>query len=342
MFSRSSINNFVGLVGFQNPTNAEYINVSTANQTARSGRYFTDSPFCKIEFIRDCQDDPNINDTEFNTILDKIQKNAILNVCDSVFDTNDYLDRDFVFPFPVNNQNAETLPAGWVGFRIYKCEGVAFKINRLVTNFQTVGTFTLLLHNSINPTALYSQAVTITTAGYQEITLTDEWIVNTKEEGEFFLGYVVNDTVPYKRDYQRSNEQAYFKDLTIEPIYVSGHSGTSLFDLNDIDGMSQNPGINPDITVYKDYTDEIKQNEIVYSPAIQMAGFIEIMKIIIASRRINESTLITKDLINQVIFELEGNENAKIYGLRYRYEKEIEKLKKAFKQENTFRVITLQ
>lgn len=344
MYNRNQINNLIGLVGFETPANPDYRKVDNTNSASRSYRYFTDNPYCKIEYLYDTQDFKSATSAQFNTLLSKVQKTAIMNVCDEVFNNEDLLERDLIYPYAQNKVNLETLPDGFVGFRIRKAADIAFKVNRFICEFSNTGDFTLLLFASNQPTPLYSQDVTITTVGYEVITLTDEWRVDntTNYEGEYYIGYIKSGTtpIPYKRDYQRSNVYAYFGRLCIDGIYVEGHSTNTLFDLDNIDGMSENPGINPDITVYDDFTDWILRNEMLLAEAVQSAGQIDIMRQIIATGRSNPTERITKAVVDKMIFELEGNPDLKIYGLKKLYQDQIKKLKKSFKQQRGIEVIT--
>lgn len=339
MFNRTKINALIGLVGFENPSNPDYNLVNSV--VSRSGRYFTDNPYCKIEYIKDCQDYYKQTKNQFNTLLSKIQKTAILNVCDRVFSNDDLLEREVVYPYAKNNVNTETLPDGFVGFRIKKRSNKAFKIERILTNFSNTGSFTLYLYSSNQPTALFSETVTIDTTGFQIVPLTN-WIVDNtvNYEGEYYLGYVKNSLVPYKHDYENSDTKAYYYNLEIESIKVADHSGATLFDINDIEGLSENSGINPDISVYEDYTDNVLRNEYLFGEAVQLAGQIDIIRLVLSSIRSNQHQRLSGETANQMVFELEGNPDIKIYGLRSKYEQSIKKLKDNYKQERKIKMVT--
>ncbi|MCK5607515.1 hypothetical protein KAR91_36870 [Candidatus Pacearchaeota archaeon] len=343
MYNRQKINNLVGLVGYENPTGPPYNNkVSTANLVTRSLRHFTDSPYCKIEYLYECQDDKNVTTNNFNVLLDKIQKTAIMLVCDEVFNNDDLLERELLYPYEQNKVDAETLPEGFVGFRIKKAANVAFKINRLFCEFSNIGTFTLYLFSSNQPTPLYSQEITVSTIGFQEVAFTTEWRVDNtvNYEGGYYLGYIKNDLVPYKRNYNNADLAAFFHNLNIERIQVTGAQAGTLFNLDNIDGLSENLGINPDITVFDDFTDWVLRNEMLLAEAVQSAGQIDIMRQIIASGRSNPTERITKQVVDKMIFELEGNPDINIYGLKKLYKDQIKKLKKSFNQQKKIEVIT--
>lgn len=344
MYNRNKINNLVGLVGFRNPADPDYQKVDTTNQGATSYRYFTDSPYCKIEYILECQEYIDITKKDFNTLLTNIQKKALMDVLDMIFNDGDLLERELIYPYTTNNVEQESLVDGFVGFRIYKDANVAFQINRVLTNFATTGTFTMVLLHSNQNEPLFSQEVTITNTGFQEITLDSEWIVDNTDnfEGRYFLGYIKSDStpIPYKREYHNSDLIAYFNNMFFETIYVEGHTTNTIFDLDDIDNMSLNTGLNPDISVFDDYTDTILRNKNIIAPAVQMAGQIEMINIVVSSGRTNPVERITKNMINNLLFELEGNPELNIYGLKTKFQNEIKRIRESFNKKKGFKLIT--
>ena len=60
--------------------------------------------------------------------------------------------------------------------------------------------------------------------------------------------------------------------MCIENIKVPNVTGTDIFNLDNVDGADETWGLNPDITVYYDYTDLITNNKRLFSTAIQLQG----------------------------------------------------------------------
>jgi len=343
MFNRTKINTgLVGLVGYAKPSNPDFNVVNETNQASRSGRYFTDNAYCKIEYIKDCQDYKNATRTQINELLTGIQKNAIINVVDQVFDNDDLLERDLLFPYAQNKQDNEILPNGFIGYRIRKKANIAFEVKRIFFEFTNTGTITVYLFSSNQKDALYAQEFTISTTGFQSLSPTSSWIVDntTNYDGEYYLGYVKGNLISYKRNYENADLMAYFDNLCIERINVPDHTGSELFDLQDIEGLGENTGINPDVIVFEDYTDIILRSENLISGAIQKAGQIEIIKMIMASFRSNYNQRVTNEIRNNMLFSIEGNPELKIYGLKNELEREVKKLRDAFKQKKEIKLIT--
>ena len=310
MFNKQTIQEkLFGLVGFQNPANPEYAIVDTENEASSTGRYFTDNPFCKIEYIKDTQDYAAITDEEFNNYLGKVQQESIVSVCDKVFNESDYIDRQMLFQNANNKTDVDSLPDGFVGYRIYvdKEKNLAFEIRRILLEFQGTGDLTIYLFNSAKTEAIYSQQVTISSS-FQELVL--DWKVDNQDyyKGEFYLGYFTDSLTvkPYKREYQGANIKSVVTYLNIENIKVTTATGTNLFDLDDVDGAEETWGINPDISTYYDYTDLIVNNKTLLSYAIQMQGQLILLHSYLASLRSNRNERMSTQYINRVIVEIDG------------------------------------
>jgi hypothetical protein len=301
---------YSGLVGWENPTNPTYAIVSAGNQASRSGRYVNSNPFVKVEYIKDTQDYSAISDANFNTLLSKITTDAAVSVCDKIFNEPDFIDRQMLYKNANNRVNTETLPTGFVGYRIRKSNenDIAIEIRRCLLEFQGTGTIKLLLFNSNKSEPLQSKEVSITSSA-QEVEL--NWVIDntsTYFDGELFFGYISNNlsVAPYQRNYNNASLMTNISSLEIESIKVVGHITETLFDLNNIDGLSECNGLNPDITVYNDYTDLAVNNQRILAYAVMLQSQITCLEMYIASLRSNSNERTAAQMINKVIVELDG------------------------------------
>jgi|WetSurMetagenome_2_1015567.scaffolds.fasta_scaffold32010_3 hypothetical protein len=313
MFDKTKIiSSLNGLVGYQQPINPDYDDVSADNIISRSGRYVTENPMCKIEWLFDTIDYPSASAAQKNAYLTAIMNQSICSVFDQVFCDNDYVDRAMLYENANNKINAEVLPLGFVGYRILKSKGdnISFKISRVLTEFKTTGTIKLLLFNSSKSIPLQTKSITIT-SGLQETVL--NWTLDnttTIHEGEYFIGYIASGStpIPYLRDYHGANIITDVEELAIESIFVSGHSSETMPDINLREGSSNCWGLNFDITVYKDFTDLIINSESLFARAIQLQAQIQGITNILANRRTNIEAIKSQEIFNQMVVELEGIE----------------------------------
>lgn len=323
-----------GLVGVRQPSNPAYATVDANNLLSSSGRYLDDLPNFKWQYFTDTQDYASISDADLNDLFRQIKRAAIVSVCQSVFGDDNYIDRSPLYSYAMNRITPEsTLTNGFIGFKIEPSmtKSIAFKISRVRLEFSGTGTIKLILFNSNLDTPLFTKDVTITQNSQVE---TLDWVVNNSDldyKGEYYFGYIYDGTlIPYKRDYERSNIINDLKELCIEKVYVTGANDANIFDLSDVYGLSENTGLNPDITVYNDYTDQILQNANLFAHAIQIQTAINIMNRYVYSSRSNRNERLSKDVI-MILQAIEGTPTdapVNVTGLKQVLGKEIIELRK--------------
>lgn len=315
--------NLYGIVGFKQPFDPTYSIIDDDNQTSRSGYFITDNSYVKIKALKDVQDYKDISDEDFNIYLKEIQESSIVNVCNQVFNRFDYLDRNLLYKNAHNKVNQETLSNGFVGYKICVSseKNIAFKITRVLLDFATTGDFKLLLFNTSKSEPIETKDITIDST-QQEVLL--NWVVDNSDvtyKGDYYIGYIKTDTtpIPFKRDYNNSSKMSYFSHLSVDKTQVLGHSTELLFDLDDTEGLSEDIGINLDITVYEDFTNVIIQNEILLARAIQLDATIRVLREYSYSLRSNGDERKAQELASRILAEIEGqtgNDVLTITGLR--------------------------
>ena len=333
-----------GLVGLRDSFNPDYAILDADNQISRSGYYVTDNAYVKLEYIKDSQDYKGISDVNFNLYLKRLQNSSIVNVCHRVFSRFDYLDRNLLYTNAQNKVNQETLIDGFVGYRIEvsRDSDIAFEIKRVLLDFDTLGDFKLMLFNTSKQAPIFEKAITITDKT-QEVVL--DWKVDNSDityKGDYYLGYVKTATtpVPFKRDYMNSSIMSKITHLRIQKVQVKGHSTETLFNLTLEEGLSENIGINPDITVYEDYTDLIIQNEMLFARAVELEFSIAILREQLNSLRTNSVQRDAEKQSLKILAEIEGTSGdspLKLVGLRSlligeikQISNEIDKIKRGY------------
>jgi hypothetical protein len=338
MFDVSKIKSSLsGLVGYKQPFNPEYAVVDASNILSESGYYVNSNPFAKIEYIKDCQDYAKISNVDFNTVLSDIVHNSAVNVINQVFTDSSYIDRQVLYKYALNKTETDVLPNGFIGFRIEvdDTKSVAFKITRVLLDFEGTGDVTLLLFNSSQKTALKTQVVTIA-SDHQEVVL--DWVLNDTDtiyKGEYFIGYIKGDgfpLTPYKRNYENSEVMSYVTHLDIDKIITPNHATNQLFDLSKVEFLNENTGLNLDITVYDDFTDLIIQNRFLFSRAIFISSVINSLQIYMSSLRSNRNERQSEELYKKVLVEVEGTRSGdniiSVKGLRPQLLSEISDIKR--------------
>lgn len=345
-----------GIVGFKQPYNPAYAVLDEELTLSESGYYVTENTFAKIEYIKDNQDYYKISNVEFNSLLKDIIKNGISNVCNRVFSEYDFLDRGILYKYASNKIEVETLPNGFVGYKIEVGteKNIAFKINRVLLDFEGTGVITLILWNTSKKEPLYIKEIEINNDHQQEIL---GWVIdnsNTTYKGDYYLGYNTSGLTvsPYKRELNRAKIMSTIKYLCISKVVVLGHTNDILFDLNKIGGLSEDIGINLDISVYDDFTDFVINNKMLFARAIQLDCIIQCIQIYMASLRSNANQSNSNQLYEKIMIDLEGTTEGsllKVNGLKNQLvgeittiKQEIKKLKVGIFKSNQIMVSTLE
>lgn len=314
MYDVNKISEVIGIVGLRQPFNPDYQVLDAQNQIARSGRFVTDNPYCKVEYIVDNFDYKGAGNVDINTYILNTQERSIKEVFDKVFNEPDFNDQQLIYQRAYNKQDLETLPDGFIGFEIEVCsdKALVFEITRCILEFDTTAgaqDLTILLWNNASKLPLQMETVNIT-SDLQEVSL--KWKLNNTDltyKGKYYLGYLTQGLTlkPYKRNYESSNIMSYVDGLEINEVVVPSHnSDTDIFNLLDIDYTNINSGLNPDISVYDDYTSLILANQDLFAPAIEKQFTINLLQGILSSLRFSNNQRASKDMMSHILVELEG------------------------------------
>jgi hypothetical protein len=327
-----------GLVGIRQPYDPAYQKIDATNLASRSGRFLNDISNFKVNYFIDTQDYADISDADLNSLLREVQDSSISMVCSEVFGDESYIDRNVIYSHAANRVAVETsIVNGFVGFKITPSmtKNVAFKITNVRLEFSGTGNLTLLMFSSSENAPIFSKVVSITGTSQVEAL---GWTVDnttTGYKGDYYFGYIYDGTlIPFKRDYEFSNIENNISELSIEKEQVVGANGAAIFDLSQAIGLSENTGLNPDITVYDDFTDLIIQNEHLFGHAVQLQWAILIMQGYVNSSRSNRNDRMSHESM-LVLQSLEGSaRDAKVpvVGLRKLLGAELQSIRKSIQE----------
>lgn len=335
MFNKNKIDTLYGIVGLRGSDNPLYQILDANNLASTSGYFVDDNPYCKIELYKDNQDFKDVSDLDFNTNVKRLQESSISSVCDAVFSDSDYIDRQVLYRNAQNKTETETLPVGFIGYKIIPNEtkSLAFSITRDILSFNGTGNITLMIFNSAKKAVVFSEVVTIT-SDHQVVEL--DWTLDDTDglyKGEYYYGYNTSGLTvqPFKRDYNNSSVKSYITDLCVEDIFVKDHNTNILFDLTTIEGNSLTTGLNPDITVYEDYTDLILNNKKLFARAVLLDMQIKMISVNVASIRSNRNSRMGSSTAGLILQSIDGADEpgaVKVTGLRPMMLGEIKRLTK--------------
>lgn len=321
-----------GGVGFRNPTLTGYNIVDSTNQESSSGLYFQDgSELVTIKNIKDTQENADISDSDFNTLLTNMQKSVVLDVCNKVINgQSDFISSVNVLPFEKSFDATIEHKSKFVGFEIEPSLGnIACKIPYVELSFNEEVTFNLYLYNSNLPKSPVQTKSVTTTAGESKI-VDLGWIIAddaTYKGGTFYLGYFDDDlgtAKAYKKDHDSSNVMINAPYFKIWPLTL-GYTGTTI-DIENENSSSLTFGLNFGMDVYNDYTELIIRNKSLFWNAIQLQMHEKVLSKIKYSTRTNATERVS---VGKIDFELFGNREAGILGVSKKLENAISTLRKS-------------
>jgi hypothetical protein len=323
-----------GLVGIRQPLDPAYQFIDATNLASRSSRYLDDLPSFKVKYFKETQDYVEASDVELNGLLIDTQNASITSVVQSVFGDESYIDRNVLYSYATNRVTPEsTMVNGFVGFKITpsRTKNIAFKITDVRLEFSGTGNLKLLLFSTSENAPVFTQDVTISSTSQVE---TLDWVINntsTGYKGEYYFGYIYDGTlIPFERDYEFSNIVNDLAELDIEKERVTGATDVAIFDLSQTEGLSENTGLNPDITVYDDFTDLVLQNDFLFARAIQLQWGINIMQRYVSTSRSNKNERMVKNVL-AALGGTNDSSDIKVEGLNTLLNNELSRIRKVIK-----------
>lgn len=327
-----------GGVGFDNSTISGYDIVSETNQASISGLKFQDeSSVVSIKNIKDTQENPSITDEQFNALLTKLQKRAILNVVSKVFSgQSDSIGSLNLFPFEKSFENTIEKRGKFVGFVIEPLRaGVSMNISWIELFFDEVASFYVYLFNSNNPYEAVASIAVETEANRSTIIYPSQWYIHDNETvkgGVFYIGYFESDlstASAIAKDYESSN--VYFRTPNFYTEPVSLDHTSKVIDVTSKVYETDTYGLNIGVEVYTDFTEYIIKNKNQFWRAIQLQMQEIVLNQIMFSTRNNTYADKNKENVAKASYELNGSENYK--GITAKLNDEINNLKKFFFRE---------
>ena len=324
-----------GGVGFRDSDLTGYNIVNTANKVTTSGLTFQDgSELVTIKNIKLSQENPSISDEQFNTLLERMQKAVILDVCNRVINgKSDFIKSINLYPFEKSFDEKVSVNGKFVGFQIVPNLGnIICRIPWVELSFDSVVEFNIYLYNSNLPKTPIQTKLVTTVAGESKIIILD-WVIAddlTYKGGSFYLGYFENDlgeARAFKKDHDIGSLRIRTPYFYVEPINLT-YLGTTINVKNEV-YVSETHGLNIGIDIHNDYTELILRNKNMFWNAIQLQMHEKVIMMIKYSTRENPNTRISSDNIKYADLELYGNKEAGIVGIQKKLSNAIETLQKA-------------
>lgn len=324
------ISAFFGGVGFRDSTVSGIPALDTANEETRSGMVFQDGNFLvTLQNIYDCQQDPDIEDTEFNTLLTNMQNAVILETVNKVAEQqSDFCQASNLYPYEKAFRDTIEPSDRAVGFKV-----TPNLINRRILeipwvelSFDSAKTFNVYLYNSNIPTAPIAPKEVTTQAGRSVIAGLNWYISDdvTYKGGDFYLVYFEDDldgAKAFKKDYDLASYQIETAYYYIQPVTVE-HTG-AVINVVSANEQSETFGLNIGVNVYDDYTEVFIRNQGLFWNAIKHQMAEKVLNLIATSPRTNDT-----ERSQQARLQLYGSKEHGIVGVTSKLSRAVEDLRK--------------
>lgn len=348
MYQRDQVKSgLFGLVGWRQSTVAGMPTVDATNLATSSSMVFQDySAMVTIQNIYDCQEDSEISDDQFNTLLTNLSNASTVKVLNAVYSSEDFIENKILYPYEKDWTTTIDNTTSFVGFEI-TCpvrKDLLWTINEIFTSFDSADTVKILLFSSNKNAPLQSKEITV-----EQLTDTStnlDWDLSKFDNGggKFYVGYLRSGLTAkaIDRDYESANVQACLNTLRVRPIIVNDWDAETLFDVNDIENVSESFGLNFDITAWKDYTNVIVKNKNKFSSAIGYQVAADVLELILHATRSNRIQRLKE---GHVLFELEGIVGegfTRTIGINQKLAAEIKELRENFIETSPIQRSTLR
>lgn len=321
----------LGGVGFRQSPITAYAIVDAANQVSQSGLFYQDaSTLVTVKNIKDAQQVISIADVDFNTYLQQLQEGAIIEVCRKVTASQaDFIQEVNLYPYEKSFKNTITTRGKFVGFVFdpKRKAGILGRINFLEVCFNEAVTFDIHLFNSNKPNAPI-QTQSVDAIANEAVVIPMDWYIAddvSHKGGSFYVGYFEDDlgtAKAVKKDYDLAQLQVNTKCFYVRPISLD-HTGTAI-DVESVINESDTFGLNMGIGIYNDYTEIIIRNKNIFWSAIQLQMAEKVLSVLRTSTRLNGNNRTINVPIDDVNFDLFGNDKLKIQGIVTKLQREIE------------------
>ena len=323
--------------------------IDADNLATTSGALYNQdfSSLVTVDNIINTYETRELTDEQVNTLLSEIVKGAASKVLNAIFNDDDFIQNDILYPYENDFLNTLTNDTSFVGYEITtpKRKDILNLINRLVLTFNGIENVKILLFNSGKNALIDSIEITTVADADTNQELTD-WLlpyVNSVNGGKWYIGYLRSGLTAeaYNRDYESSNVMNRFYCTAFQSIQVVGHDAETLFDVNDIKYTDESYGLNFDVSTYKNYDSIITQNRNKFSKAMGLQVNATVLDMIVNNNRDNGIERSTKD---NAIIQLNGfvSENIKTVGILARLAREIKSLRKNFLDDPQIQINTLR
>lgn len=325
-------------VGWQQPTQSDYAILTGDNLVSGSGMYFTDyHKAVTVKNIKDTQEDADISNANFNLLLERMQKAAIIRVLQGVFNRDVIIENLQLYTrenLMYSQQITSSDKFCGIRVRVANDSSYAVRLNSMSLLFSGAGTFNMYCYHSVKG-KIWTKSVT-TVAGKETIVNVSDLIMSISElahkAGEYYIGYFQADITGEAINY----DHAIYATPSIFGIsgFEADKTASEVYDVDSYVENNLNYGINLELTSVRDFTQVITRNPSMFDEAVGLQMAVDAVELMINSTRSNATERLTKDQLTQLYNDLNlatgSDQMPYSAGLKTRLTREIQRLNRNF------------
>ena len=329
-----------GRRGWKQPTIGGLPELEAGNIACTSGRYFEDAhALVTIQNVFDTQENKDIDDQTFNTLLLDKQNSVIMKALNQVFNEPERLQQVLIFDKEDRDNEQLITNTGLVKgffFKIAKDFGISHQVVSATLYFNEDVNFTLYLFKDGKKTHIWSQDVAAEAYEKNVIDLTGAFLSyagGLTKGNKFFLCYFQEDLGTAKAIKENGcfNKTLCFEAMPFSAEKVEGE--TNFNRINFSEGYDT-AGLNLEVVSFRDHTQRIIRNANLFDEVVGLEMAANVIEHINFSTRSNATERITGDKVQQVFTDLNqafgSTELPFVPGVKARIQKEYKRLKETF------------
>lgn len=330
------------------------VTLNTNNLICRSGRYFNNGhghALTTLKNIQDVMENPDADESQINAFLESLQRGAILQSLNSVFNEPEYICEAAAYSNETAYDSNKVDNTGkFVGLEI-ECPGkagLAVKIESISLWLDSAVTIPIYLYHSTKRAPIWSGSIT-TIANTETVAyLTDVVISHFGQAnigGKFYLGYYQSDLGSAKAIRPNCFEDA--ENVPFDVDFIESPIVSGNFDRSLISESGAPHGLNARLSVFRDHTQNIVGRAGLYDNLIGLTMDAKVIELILFSTRLNGTDSILKNNVMQALgsMALDGvapvPDSPVIVGIKKQIAQEAARIKSSFQKKSPAAVVNL-
>lgn len=305
-----------GRIGWMPSTITGMPVIDADNNRAISGRYYNDYSghvAVTIENIKNMQQNAELSDDEFNTMLDTLDKSVIMRTLNAVFNRPALIEKKTVYTRTWTSQDIiiQNGTKG-VGYRINVGKGnYAVNLDAVSLYFDGEATFNLYVFNDLLKDPIKTISVT-TVANSQtrvEIDLSLNYVANQNMGGVVFLWYSQSD-IESQGVHAIDEQFTEWSNTNVFGVnsFIADLVGDDDFNRKQPSISNRTFGLNLEVSAYRDYTRMIVQNSHLFDEARVLTMAITVLSLMKYTNRNNDTQRDTATWLRDIKMDLDQAE----------------------------------